>query len=243
MRTIERDIERMLRWYPRRWREAHGAVLIDLHMERIEHSGSQLLSQADKAAMRAAGLFERTRHLLPIAASALGTVALAVGYVLALGGNSAVGNALWLFVGPLLLSVSVWSLRAATEGRWSVRTVVPALASAFAALAALATLNLAALRDGGGVIPNVESLWAVGALSAAFVGIAVAVATAPSLQRGGMTRDWALTIGFVAGFLGTVPLYLGLLAAPAAVLAGVILFGLETRSAARSRRAAAATAV
>lgn len=240
MSIIERDIERMLRWYPRRWREAHGAALIDLHMERIEHSGSPRLSQADKAAMRAAGLFERTRHLLPIAASALGTVALAVGYVLALGGNSAFGNALWLFVGPLLLSVSVWSLRAATEGRWSVRTVVPALASAFAALAALATLNLAALRDGGGVIPNVESLWAVGALSAAFVGIAVAVATAPSLQRGGMTRDWALTIGFVAGFLGTVSLYLGLLAAPAAAFTGVILFVLAVRSGVRRRRGAAA---
>ncbi len=239
MSTIERDVERMLRWYPRRWRETHGAALIDLHMERCEHSDSTQLSQEERAAMRAAGLFERTRHILPIAASALGTVALAVGYILALGGNNAVGNPLWLFVGPLLLSVSVWSLRAATDGRWSVRTAVPAVASAFAALAAMAALNLAVLRDGGGVIPNVESLWAVGALSAAFIGIAVAVATAPSLQRGGITRDWALTIGFVAGFLGTVPLYLGLLAAPAAAVAGVILFGLAVRFAARSRRGAA----
>lgn len=234
MSALEQDVERMLRWYPRRWRQQHGGALIGLHMDRAEEAGDAAkLSPEDQAAMRAAGLFERTRHTLPIATSALGTAAIVIGYVLALGGNNAVGNPLWLFVGPLLLSFSLWSLRASRDGRWSVQTVVPALASAFAALALLTTMNIAILRDGTGFTPSVGSLWMIGALSAAFIGIAVAVAAAPSFQRGGMSKDWALTVGFAAGFFGAVPLYLGLLAGLIAAAAGGVLLWLTIRSARR----------
>lgn len=234
MTTLEQDVERMLRWYPRRWRQQHGDALIGLHMDRADEAGDAAkLSPEDQAAMRAAGLFERTRHTLPIVTAALGTAAMMVGYILALGGNNAIGNPLWLFVGPLLLSLSLWSLRASRDGRWSVQTVVPALASAFAALALLATMNIAILRDGTGVIPSVGSLWTMGALSAAFIGIAVAVATAPSFQRGGMSKDWALTVGFAAGFFGAIPLYLGLLAGIVAATAGGVLLWLTIRSARR----------
>lgn len=234
MSTLEQDVERMLRWYPRRWRQQHGGALIGLHMDRAEEAGDDAkLSPEDQAAMRAAGLFERTRHTLPIVTSALGTAAIVIGYVLALGGNNAVGNPLWLFVGPLLLSFSLWSLRASRDGRWNAQTVVPALASAFAALALLTTMNIAILRDGAGVTPSVGSLWMIGALSAAFIGIAVAVTAAPSFQRSGMSKDWALTVGFAAGFLGAVPLYLGLLTGLIAAAAGGVLLWLTIRSARR----------
>lgn len=234
MSTLEQDVERMLRWYPRRWRQEHGGALIGLHMDRAEEAGDEAkLTPEDQAAMRAAGLFERTRHTLPIVTSALGTTAVVIGYVLALQGNNAVGNPLWLFVGPLLLSISLWSLRASRDGRWSVQTVVPALASAFAALALHTTMNIAILRDGTGVTPSNASLWTVGALSAAFIGIAVAVAAAPSFQRGGMSKSWALTIGFAAGFFGAVPLYLGLFAGIVAAASGGVLLWLTIRSARR----------
>lgn len=239
MSTLEQDVERMLRWYPRRWRQQHGDTLIGLHMDRAEEAGDDAkLSPEDQAAIRAAGLFERTRHTLPIVTSALGTAAIAVGYILALGGNNAVGNPLWLFVGPLLLSLSLWTLRASRDGRWSVQTVVPALASAFAALALLTTMNIAILRDGTGVTPSVGSLWTIGALSAAFIGIAVAVAAAPSFQRGGMSKDWALTVGFAAGFFGALPLYLGLLAGIVAAAVGCVLIWFAVRSARRGSDAA-----
>lgn len=234
MSTLEQDVKQMLRWYPRRWREQHGDALIGLHMDRAEDAaGDGRLSSENRAAMRAAGLFERTRHPLPIVTSALGTLAVAVGYVLALGGNNAVGNPLWLFVGPLLMSFSLWSLRASRDGRWSIHTVVPALASVFAVVALLATFDIAILRDGDGITPSLGNLWALGALTAAFVGIAVAVAAAPGLQRGGMSKDWAFAAGFVGGFLGTVPLCLGLLAGPVAVTTGGILLWLSVRSARR----------
>ncbi len=234
MSTFEQDVERMLRWYPRRWRQQHGGALISLHMDRAgEAGGNAKLSPEDQAAMRAAGLFERTRHSLPIVSAALGTATIVVGYLLALGGNNAVGNPLWIFAGPLLLSLSLWSLRASHDGRWSVQTVIPSLASAFALLALFGTMNTAILRDGTGAIPSVVSLWTVAALSAAFIGIAVALAAAPSFQRGGMSKDWALTVGFTAGVVGAVPLYLGLLSGLIPAAAGVVLLWLTIRSARR----------
>lgn len=234
MSALEQDIERMLRWYPRGWRLQHGGALVSMHMERAEEVGDGAsLSSRDQAAMRAAGLFERTRYILPIVTAALGTAALTAGYVLALAGNNAVGNPLWLFAGPLLLSLSLWSLRASRDGRWSAQTIVPTLASAFAALSLLATMNIAIQRDGTGITPSVESLWTVAALSAAFIGIAVAIAVAPSFQRSGMPRDWAITLGFAVGFFGAIPLYLGLLAGVAAATAGCVLLWLTIRSARR----------
>ncbi|MBT9607206.1 hypothetical protein [Microbacterium sp.] len=234
MSTLEQDVKQMLRWYPRRWRDQHGDALIGLHMDRADGAGGDpRLSSEDRAAMRAAGLFERTRHPLPIVTGVLGTLSITVGYVLALVGNNAVGNPLWLFVGPLLLSLSLWSLRASRDGRWSINTVVPALASAFAAVALLATFNIAILRDGDGITPGMDTLWALGAISAAFIGITVAIAAAPGLQRGGMPKDWALAAGFVGGFLGTIPLCLGLLVGPVAAATGGVLLWLAIRSARR----------
>ena len=46
-----------------------------------------------------------------------------------------------------------------------------------------------------------------------------------------MSKDWALTVGFAAGFVGAIPLYLGLLAGIVAATAGGVLLWLTIRSA------------
>lgn len=238
MNALHHDVQRMLRWYPRRWRLQHGEALIDLHMDRAEAAGASpsddiRLSPEDSAAIRAAGLFERTRHSLPIVTSAFGVALLVAGYVLALAGNNAVGNPLWLLAGPTLLSLSLWSLRASLDARWSIQTAVPALASVLAVMAFFAAANTAILRDEVGVVPSVAMLWTFGALGAAFVGIAVAIAMAPSFQRSGMRRDWAFTLGFLTGVVGGGFLVLGVLSGLGAAIAGAVLVWLSSRSARR----------
>lgn len=74
-------------------------------------------------------------------------------------------------------------------------------------------------------------MWGLGALTAVLIGITVAVAFSPVLERAGMRRDWALTTAFVAGLLGTIPVALGLLTGVATIAAGALLMCFAIRHA------------
>lgn len=227
----------MLRWYPRRWRQQHGDAILGLHLDRAveDRSTAEPLSRRDRAAMRAAGLFERTRHGLPIATAAAGLLATVAGMVLSTLGASTVGPLLWILAGPALLCVSFWGLVAAHAGRWGASTVISTSASVMSTFALVGMFWMGVLRDDAGPRPGLEAFWGMAAIYMAFVGIAVAIATSPGLVRGGIRRDWALTVGFAAGFVGAVPLAICLLTGVAAIIVGVCLIVYAVRGARLAR--------
>jgi hypothetical protein len=77
--TTERDdrYERLLRWYPRAWREARGAVFVDTLREQSEHEGRDRPSRGESAAALINGLGTRLDARLA-SRSALAGIALLV---------------------------------------------------------------------------------------------------------------------------------------------------------------------
>jgi len=239
MSSIQHDLERLLRWYPRRWRQEHGPALVGMYLDAEAESadGDGRLNATDAAAIRTAGLFERTRFALPIGAAILGTVVLAAGYALSLATSSLIGAVLWFGVGPVILCLSLWSLLAARAGGWTWRTVVSIVVSAEAVTSVGAVLWIAVLRDNvDGARPSLNSMWSLGLIYAILVGVTVAISASPSFVRYGMRGDWGLTLGFVIGLVGAVPIGLGLLTGVTAILAGGVLTWFTIRAARRSRR-------
>lgn len=239
MNGYRQEIERALKWYPRRWRDTHGAALVGMHLDAADDGGSgrRRLSAADAAAIRAAGLFERCRFAVPIGAAVIGTLVLAAGYGVSLFAPSLFGAVLWFVVGPSLLLLSFWGLQAAGAGGWSWRmtTALPLSGGAVAALAG--ALWIADLRDSIDVArPSMGSLWALGLLFASLVGVVVAITVAPGLVRHGVGREWAAVLAFAIGIVGALPAGLILLNGASAIVAGGVLLWLTIRAARRHRR-------
>ncbi len=229
----------MLRWYPRRWRKEHGPALVGIYLDAAADEGDGLgrLSGEQKSAIRTAGLFERTRYALPIAAAIAGTLSTAVGMVLATLGFGTLGPLLWLVAGPILISSAFWALRAAFDGRWSPSTGLPAIFSAAAFSALGCAFWIAVLRDQMGAgKPSIVSLWTFGALYLALAGIAGIAAITPSLVRKGMRREWGLPLAFFLGLGGAVAAALVLLSGVGVVLAGAALTWWAIRSSRRRDR-------
>jgi hypothetical protein len=242
MSALERDLRRMLRWYPRHWRDEHGDALVGLHLDMADGDGSTL-SRQDRAALRAAGLFERTRTTLPVVAAVGGTASVALGMALATIGIQPLGPLLWLLAGPALLSLSFWGMRASGEGRWGFSVSAPFVASVMAAFALASTFWVAVLRDNvDAVVPGLNVLWAMALLYMGFVGVAFAISVGPLFARG-MARDWALTLSFFSGFFGALFIALALLSGLVAVLAGLALTYAAIRTARGGSRTSTAIPV
>lgn len=141
------DPRRLLRWYPRAWRERHGAVLLGTLEEHAEVRGRPVLTRADAWSVRVHGVAER---LSPGAGAGLALVGAAVLLLGIVGGIAGAGGAgvvlAWLAavavagVGPALLSLSA--------AAWlRDRGVTTAPGTVLAAAASLLTWLLATLAS------------------------------------------------------------------------------------------------
>lgn len=234
MSTVERDVKSLLRWYPRRWREQHGDAVLGMYLESSIDGGDPLRGPAgarERRAFRAAGMFERSRFILPVAAAAVGALAVIAGMILATLGEREAGAVLWIVAGPVFLSVSSWGLLAARAGSWSRLHVLGVLGSAVAALALMSTFWVAVQRDQIGVsVPGLDAFWALGVLYAAFVGLVTSTAMTGALRRSGMRWDWAVTVSFLSGFFGALPLLFAVLTGATLVVFAAVLLWAGIRS-------------
>ena len=71
--------EPLLRWYPRSWREEHGAVLLGVWQEVLQARGGSGLSRAEARSMRVHGLAERLSLPVAVGLAAAGLVCTALG--------------------------------------------------------------------------------------------------------------------------------------------------------------------
>ncbi|KAA9110990.1 hypothetical protein [Microbacterium rhizomatis] len=231
MRAIERELEQMMRWYPRRWRDLHELTLKGMYLQSADADGASRLSKRDRAALRAAGAFERTRFVLPIATSSLAIVAFITGMFLATFGSPVVGACLWIVVGPSLLALGVSSLVAGRSGGWRLAHLLALVSASAASAVLMIAFRIASERDSGAVdIPGLGTFWAFLLIYAGLIGIVATIALAPSMVRSGVRLEWSLPLGFLSGFCGAIPLAAGVVAGFPAVIAScaVLLFGLRS---------------
>ncbi|MGO2542775.1 MAG: hypothetical protein ACTH8J_16650 [Specibacter sp.] len=182
--SLRNKYERLLRWYPRIWRDEHGRLMLDTLDEHASDRGIGRPGIAEAWSIRAHGLGERATNRWAVVAAAvsLAAFAIATGILLSdalqLPGAGAAQIVLAMFVGPLALSLAVLILLH-RRGQ----------------LSAPASLCMAA-----GALPS----WAVAALAAASLSIAFDEADA------GMGRTWfgsaTLLFMLLAWFFGTATL-------------------------------------
>ena len=83
----ERQARRVLRAYPKAWRDAHGEALVGTLLDTVEGAGRNRLTWAEIADVLGQGLLQRARKAVATSAGRLlGAAGLAVGGALALAG-------------------------------------------------------------------------------------------------------------------------------------------------------------
>ena len=142
-----RTYSRLLRWYPRAWREEHGQLMLDTLEEHADGRGIARPSSPEAWSIRAHGLGERatTGWAALAAAVSLAAYVFATSIVLSnaimLPGAATVRIGLAVFLGPLALALSIAvllqrrGLLSATTALWAAAGAVPACALAMVAAA------------------------------------------------------------------------------------------------------------
>lgn len=109
--TAPERYRRLLRWYPKPWRDAHGEVLLGTALEVAEAEGRTAPRASEAWAMRLNGLGERLTAplalwsaLLALALSSAATVLLYAGQP-----GTPMPAMLWVLAAPVLLTVSLFA--------------------------------------------------------------------------------------------------------------------------------------
>ncbi len=138
---------RLLRWYPKAWRQEHGRFMLDTLLEQAGDRGIKRPGIAEAWSIRSHGLGERATNRWAVAASAVSLAAFAVATgillsdALQLPGAGIVRTLLAVFVGPLALSLAAvimlhWrGVVAAEPSLWMAAFAAPAWALAAVAAA------------------------------------------------------------------------------------------------------------
>ena len=189
--TTERDdpFVRLLHWYPKAWRDAHGAVFLDTLREQSEHDGRTAPSRGETFAAVVTGLGTRldarVAGWLALAGIAVSTVAQIIIVTLAPGGiaDPVQNGLLSAYLGAVAMLVLAGLVAIArTYGVLSAGRALSVLALGWVALA---------LFSGG------TYAWAFGFQLAEDNQAMTGVATAGVPLMGG-----ALALGLVVGWLG-----------------------------------------
>ena len=106
--TREARFRRVLRWYPRSWREANGEVLLSTWLDEAEHDGRAAPTTAEALSAVVHGVAARVDRRFAVVASLAGVACAAVAGVLSIWAPGGVAG--WLV--PLLLSGVVPALAA-----------------------------------------------------------------------------------------------------------------------------------
>lgn len=132
--------ERLLRWYPKPWRDEHGRFMLDTLEERAGDRGMVRPSLAEAWSIRSHGLGERVTQRWAVMCSAMSLAAFVVAAAilfsdaLTFPGASTVRTVLAVFIGPLALAFAaiVLLLRkgqlTAPASMWAAVLAAPAFA-------------------------------------------------------------------------------------------------------------------
>jgi len=131
----ERSFQRLLRWYPRRWRRDHGRILLSTLLDAAEHDGRETPTGAERIAAAVHGTAARLGRRFAVVASAIAVLC------------AVAGGVLWV----LASGITGWTLTALTG--------VSAVSAALALLAALRTRGL--IGDGCTLIAAVAGVVAL----------------------------------------------------------------------------------
>lgn len=238
---LQQQFERLLHWYPKKWRIDHGDALIDMLMNRAEDPKRPDTSlRRERTNIMLAGLSERTRFAVPLTAGVLSALALVTGMVLASTSVAPLGELLWFAAAPALLVLAVGSLTAAVDGRWSSRVILATGVGILAVGALLLTAWLAYLGDDLSAAPPVEAMWGAAAIYASLTGAIATIALVPPLTRGGIGRAWASILTFISGAVGGLVTALLLISGVGIMLAAALTVVLTLHLRRRIKRARAA---
>lgn len=168
MSVSDAPFRRLLRWYPRSWRDSNGEIFVATLMEAAEHDGRAAPAPADVwgAVLHGTGarLTARLALVLSIVALAL-SVAAGVMYVWTLGGGTAAVLLPLLTIGiiPLLTAISAVAVvrdrGLVGDGRAIVMVVLSVPALVLAGLAAWSWSLGFDAADAGTPAPPLDKAW------------------------------------------------------------------------------------
>lgn len=255
MSRLQRQVDRLLRWYPRAWRDANGAFLRGTVLDHADGEDRDRLRVAEAWSIRLNGLGER---LTIRSAAWLATAALVVALCSLLAAFSSTGQE-WLFLGsatlaPMLLTASLLSIPRAFRWLRPAHTVMALLLAVLAwAAAGIARWSWSAGFDeaDAGVAPS--------ALSAAFApvtltawtlgGAAIVIVVMDASSRLSRILRWAaalmaaVVVPPIAGFNVLSPSVTLLLAGATALGALVVVARSEPAARSRALRAPIGTGI
>jgi hypothetical protein len=207
---------RLLSWYPKAWRDAHGTVFVDTLREQSEHEGRTRPSRSESFAAMVNGLGARMdarlAGTLALSGIALMAVIQSAAQVFGVGGEfePVRDGALMALIGavPMLVLAGVVSL-ARTYGLVAAGRAVAVLVLGWAALA-LATEAVYAGALGFLPIDNTPALAALAAASVPLAGAAIGL---------GVVGSWLFMESVLSRTRLRLPLRMGLSVLAAGVLA------------------------
>lgn len=239
--------ERLLRWYPKAWREEHGRLMLDTLDEHATDRGGIRSSIAEAWSIRAHGLGERATNRWAIVAASLSLAAFFLATATLLSnallfpGAGALRTVLAVFVGPLALAIAVIVLLYRRDQLSAPASLYMAVGAVPAwALAALAAASLTIAFDegdagtgrtwfGSATLLFILMAWLVGAASL-FVPVASMVnKKLPAPIRWLLVVVLAAVLALAYGVFAVMGQMMGSLAA-AAVLVLAVLAGRPSRS-------------
>ncbi len=205
---------RLLRWYPRKWRERNGEVLLSTMLEQAEESGQTAPSASEHATAAVYGLGSRlgTRFALRCAVLALGLAVVAgllTTWGLGLFAEAGAGWVLPVLAGgacPLLVSIGVLALLrergVISEPRALALVPLVTVALALAVLSSISWAAGFAAADAGMAMPAFAAAWSWLVVAAWAIGaVAIAVLLDGLLRKTRLPRWLVLVLSLVAGVI------------------------------------------
>lgn len=238
MNTAEERFRRLLRWYPRSWRDAHGEVVLATMLDAADADGRTAPTSAERRAAFVEGLGNRLTRRVAIvcatAASAIGVGLVPYWFTASNWGGVPVGLVLGVGVVPLLVLLAVVAAGRARGMLASGTTLATiGVGAVTVVLTTLALLSWSVGFDeadaGAGLSPFASAFGGL-AVSAWLCAIALgALGVGGALGATALHSRWRFVLGAVAGAV-VFPFLAIALVSPAAValvalttLVGVVL--------------------
>ena len=240
---VDRDrFQRLLRWYPRAWRDKNGEVVLGIMLDAAERDGRRAPTWAERWSAAGHGLGSRLGHRFAVVCALSALVAVAAAGLLSRWGDAALvaGQAPWIlptltaFVGPVFVVAGAVAL-ARERGLLAESRAVGVI---LVAILALATATLAQIAwslgfdaaDEGVPATGLAAGWRwlfVGAWAAGAAAIALLIDA--TLRRTRLRAPLAAIVSLIGGALLAPVVGIGIISpytpAAAAVVVAVVVLG------------------
>ncbi|MGN8552003.1 UNVERIFIED_CONTAM: hypothetical protein OHV15_05405 [Microbacterium sp. SLM126] len=238
--SSERRFQRLLRWYPRSWRDQNGAILVSTLREFAEQEGRTAPTAADvlSAALHGTAARLDRRFALVVALAGVACAA-AAGILMAWTSAGDVVLALLSGAVPILAAAALTAVMrdrgALTDGRALATLGAAVIALSLNALT-VASWSLGFDAADAGLPPNgLAAAWLPLLIAATLMGaIAIALPVESLLQRTGLPGAARVVLAAVIGFVAAPLVGLGLLSP---LVAALITLGVAILALVPSRHA------